>query len=73
MLRLVGNSEYEDGGGVTGPWPGKACAGVMVSGAKDSAEGIQCSIFDIEAELDIRSGWLNIGRERHGLEADSGK
>lgn len=70
---LVGNSEYEDGGGVIGP-AGKAWDGVMVWGTKDSCEGMKWNMLVIEAEFGIRSaGWLKIGRERQGLEADSGR
>lgn len=38
-----------------------------------SVAAIQGSILDMDAELASRSGWLNMGRDRQGLDADSGK
>lgn len=51
---------------------GKACEGVIVCGAMDS-DGIQFSMLFIETELGMRSGWLNIGRDKQGLVVDSGR
>lgn len=71
-LSEVGKSEY-DGGGVTGAVWGKAWDGVMVWGAMDSVDGIQCNMLPMDIELDILSGWLKMGRDKHGLVADSGR
>jgi hypothetical protein len=46
---------------------------MIVWGTIESFAVTQDSILDIDEELGIRSGWLNIGRERQGLDADSGK
>lgn len=70
-LSEVGKSEY-DGGGVTGTCE-KAWDGAIVWGAIDSVGGIQCNMLPMDIELDMRSGWLKMGRDKHGLVADSGR
>lgn len=45
----------------------------MVWGAIDSVGGIQCNMLPMDIELDMRSGWLKMGRDKHGLVADSGR
>lgn len=53
---------------------GKAWDGAMVwDPPMGGAGGSQGRMLSMEPELGLRSGWPNMGLDRHGLVADSGR